>query len=198
MEATRPNARPRIAMDKVKKAPIKFTKAPMGKTKRTLSPLPTVLENTPRELVEYATVLENTHTSPEKPCTSCGQPIYFSAFGWPDVCVQCDPMDVDDELRECSRCDEKKIPSTEPDWKTVCAECYLQGRDCNLCGQKISPSAPKFAKVCHSCFLDKRAKTHAKCTSCKGDKANHLRRLKSEPFCKDCMKNLSIFKKARA
>lgn len=139
---------------------------------------------------------ENLYEGVTKPCTECKEPIPFSAFGWPDVCSHCNPPAAA-VYKECSRCNELKIPESEPSWKTVCTACYLDGRDCKECGQKISPNAPKFARTCHSCFMEKRSKTHAKCSSCKGEKANHLRRLKSQPFCNDCMQNLSIFKKPK-
>lgn len=142
----------------------------------------------------------NYHTPPENDnfvdtnCEECGVLIPYSSFGNPKKCAACEPPKAE-PMRLCHRCEEFKIPETEPEWKTVCPACYLEGRDCVTCGQKISPSAPKFAKVCLQCFKDKRAKTHTTCPSCKGEKAKHLRRKKTEPFCKDCMQNLSIFKK---
>jgi len=134
-------------------------------------------------------------------CTGCRAEIPPSAFGWAKLCFDCyaekKNRDAMTEMRECTECREMSVPKAAEPWRKICSRCYVTTtRDCSQCPKKLKPGAPKYQTLCHTCWTDKRKLTHAVCTACPEERKTHLRRLKSKPFCDECMETLSIFKRS--
>lgn len=81
------------------------------------------------------------------------------------------------------------VEPTEVKWKTLCDDCYEAHphRKCQNCDRNLSLKSKKWTKLCTSCFLDKRQRTHAICPLCPPEFAKQLRRKINSPACKECL-----------
>lgn len=103
---------------------------------------------------------------------------------WGRICMTCD-VQLPEELpafarqceqcyknpstkRRCKKCNELKIPVTEPIWKSVCGSCYASSkfRECIICKEKkIREIDPIWRTVCSDCYKNKE--NFRECASCK-------------------------------
>lgn len=97
------------------------------------------------------------------------------------------------QKKKCIACPtEFWVEPAELKWKTLCDKCYetYPHRKCRNCGNNLAIDSPKWAKVCTSCWVEKRKQTHEECPTCPPVRAKQLRKKKTDKCCKDCAKEL--------
>lgn len=92
---------------------------------------------------------------------------------------------------ECVDCHKRfGVEPNELKWKFVCDNCFgtHEFKKCSVCDRNLGVTSKKWQRECTSCWLAKRAQTHATCPLCPPQKATLLRRKIGETACKDCLK----------
>lgn len=98
-------------------------------------------------------------------CVTCDIELDAEAPEYAKQCRDCfrDP----DTKRPCSLCNEPKILTTDPEWKTICGTCYKNSefRSCRACHKKtILASEPEWRNICSVCYKDESK--YRVCTRC--------------------------------
>lgn len=111
--------------------------------------------------------------TPESKCVKCEEPLGDDTYDWQKYCSHCYKEYKDAEAaapkRACGVCGEDNVPSTWPEWRTNCAECFKKGQEnmraCRICAhKKINPCRPAYVKLCAECWKA----SMKNCRPCKG------------------------------
>lgn len=129
-------------------------------------------------------------------CRVCGKAkIAVSEPEWKQVCGTCF---LQAAMKPCIGCKELKIKAFET-WRQLCKDCWVDRakymRICQVCDDRpLKSSVPDYIKTCTKCFIEMKKKTHEVCGSCTGKNATLLRKRKTAPACRDCMKEQGLIK----
>jgi len=127
-------------------------------------------------------------------CRVCSKPrIAVSEPEWKQVCGKCFQEAA---MKPCVGCKEFKIKAFET-WRTLCKDCWVDRakymRICQVCNDRpLKPDVPDYIKTCTKCFIDMKKLTHDLCPTCTGRNATLLRKRKTAPACRDCMKDQGL------
>jgi hypothetical protein len=127
-------------------------------------------------------------------CDVCQEPkIPVTDEVWKRICAKCF---TDSPMKPCAGCKEYKVKAVEK-FRTLCKECWARKEEflriCIECKDRVIPEkAQKWVKTCTTCYLNKKREKYEECPTCEGDLAKMLRKRKTAPACRDCMKGQNL------
>lgn len=93
----------------------------------------------------------------------------------------------------CKSC-RKEFDNGGCSWKTHCLDCYRQlSRPCPSCAGNLPINAKPWVRMCNTCFLKKRSKTHTTCPVCPPERSTYLNRRFDQATCDQCAPTTSHF-----